>query len=422
MGPNSWFGSGSNRVMGRSSVQTAAIAVLTATFVSLGSAAAPAQDRVEVKAAIEAARAELRGQILAMPVAPGVSVAELVQNDPGAVKIDDLVSTAERVGQPRWVEKDIVQVKMSLPASKVLEQVNAIPVKSRDPRVTQKDVDRFNREWSRRSFSSTGQAIPASRLNEVVTSITSVSWRDVSESARIEAANRARATATSSIVEKTGAIRVTSDQAVGAAYLLEDGRKKLTSWADGLPATRVMLRDDRQVEVAVYVDKDELGKQVRQAATTELTSQPDKLAALDVGISRMPSIVVGRASVASSAEAPTLMRGPAVVFRGMPAWASGDAITAEASATSVNGSRLRTARAAEQKASEALQKKVLELKLDGTTTINQAGDKDARIADAVTRAIGRARTYQVDYNPDGSATVRLSLDPNDLIDELTTSR
>ncbi len=391
--------------------------MLTALALSLAPADATAEDRVEVRAASEAARADLRGQILAMPVAPGVSVGTLVQKDPGSVQVDDLVGAAERVGQPRWVEQDIVQVKMSVSAAKVVAQISAISVKLRDPRVTQKDVDRLNREWSRRSFSGTGQAIPAARLADVVTSINSVSWRDVSAEARVDAATRARANVTGTIVDKTAAIEVTSNQAVGGSFLLADGRQKLTTWAAGLPATRVTLRDDRQVEIAVYVDKDGLGKQVRQVATTELTSQPDKLQALDVGIARLPNIIVGRASVASSAEASTQLRRPAIVLRGVPAW-GGDPINAEATSAPVGKSRLRTARAAEQKATDALQRLVLQLKLDDQTTLDQAASKDARITDAIGRAIARARTYQVDYNPDGSATVRMTLDPNDLIDEL----
>lgn len=391
------------------SLQLAAVLGL-ATF-------AVAQDgrRVEVQAAQASARAELRGQLLASPVAPGVSIRSLVDRDP-SFPVDALIDSAEQIGGPRWVEKDIVQVRMQLPASRVVERLESIPIEKRDPRLTLADMAKLTSAWKTRSFQATGQAIPVSRIESLVAGVQTPHWQTVPQAARIDAANRARASAVGTIVNHSTSIRIGPNDTL-EPLLASGSSEKLTTWASSLPATRVLLRDDRQVEIGLYVDKEGLGEQLKAAMTSDVLSQSEKVQALEAGIRALPTIVVGRAAVQIPDE---VRAGAPIALRGMPAWAS-DPVNAEATSAPAE-SKLRTARNGERSAKVALRGVIDQLKLEGDLTLKQAAAQDPRVIAAIDRAIDRARVYQVDYNADGSAIVRVTLDPNELLDELTSSR
>ncbi len=376
-----------------------------------------AQRRVEVLAAQASARAELKGQLLASPVAPGVSVRSLIDNDP-SFPVEELLDTAEQIGGPRWVEKDIVQIRMQLPAARVVERLEAIPPEKRDPRLTPAAMQRLSQEWRTRSFQATGQAIPVSRIESLVGGVQTPHWQTVPQAARLDAAERARASAVGTIVSNTTNIRIGGPNETLEPALGPGSTEKLSAWAASLPATRVMLRDDRQVEVGVFVDKTGLGEQLRAVIRSDLASNSETLNAMDAGVRAMPTIVVGRAAVQIPEDAPA--GGAPVVLQGLPAWAS-DPINAESSAPR-SDSKLRTARVAERSAKVALRGVIEQLPLSQGLTLKQAASRDPRISAAIERAVERARVYQVDYNADGSAVVRVTLDPNELLDELTSSR
>jgi hypothetical protein len=54
----------------------------------------------------------------------------------------------------------------------------------------------------------------------------------------------------------------------------------------------------------------------------------------------------------------------------------------------------------------------------GSTTLGEAAKQNAGIERALGQAMSRARTYKIDYLPDGSVNVKVSLDARDLWDEL----
>ena len=75
------------------------------------------QQRAEVRAAEESARQQLRVAVMAMTVAPGVTVRSIADRRASTVAIEEIVAGAEQIGSPRWVESDVVQVKLQVPAS-----------------------------------------------------------------------------------------------------------------------------------------------------------------------------------------------------------------------------------------------------------------------------------------------------------------
>ena len=105
------------------------------------------------------------------------------------------------------------------------------------------------------------------------------------------------------------------------------------------------------------------------------------------------------------------------VGRAAPAWVD-QQIDADG-AGSPRGSRLKAARAAEADAQAKLRAKVDALSMPaGGATIGDTAKQDSRVNDAVARAISRARPAKVDYPPDGSARVHVTLDLRDVWEEI----
>ena len=368
--------------------------------------------QVEVEAATEAARIDLRSQVLAVYVAPGVPLRDVVANDPNAVNIDGVIAKAEIVGEPRWIGEDIVQVKLHLAAGRLVEAVKA-SIKMLSHQMSASDFDRFKHEWAKRSFQATGQAIPAARVRQVVLTMQPAGWAGVPDDARIAAAQLARTNATAALIDQTDAIHLGPTQTIDAALDAGHAKPALVTWANTLPATNITMGDDRQIEVGLFVDKPGLSDVLKSSLPSAFISQPDHQQALATGIHGLPDIVVGR-SIAGAvpATAPT----GALIIRQIPVWAS-DPITASGEAK-FSTTQLRTARAAERSAREALREKIFKLPIDNGATIGQAAQRE-NVRAAVDEAVEQATVYQVNYHADGSADVSVTLDPNDLLDALT---
>jgi hypothetical protein len=83
------------------------------------------------------------------------------------------------------------------------------------------------------------------------------------------------------------------------------------------------------------------------------------------------------------------------------------------------GSKLKTARVAESAAVDALRDAIYALPLNGTMTIGDAVKKSPTIAQAVDRCLAGARPYKVDYRADGSVSVKSSMNPRELWEEIS---
>jgi hypothetical protein len=112
--------------------------------------------------------------------------------------------------------------------------------------------------------------------------------------------------------------------------------------------------------------------------------------------------------------------GLGLIPRRAPAWASRQ-VEAEAKAGSNRG-RLHAARSAEAEADKKLRAQIEALPLSKDVTISQAAKQDERVARAVDDAMARARIGQTKYHEDGSATVQLYLDLEQVWDALERAR
>jgi hypothetical protein len=121
--------------------------------------------------------------------------------------------------------------------------------------------------------------------------------------------------------------------------------------------------------------------------------------------------VTGRGRAIS--QAPTQPQLLSILPDEAPKWVN-QPLTAEATSDRGSGGKLRTARAAEDKAVIELRKKIDDLALSSSQTIGQAAKQNKSLSDAVDQALQRAKPYKVDYRGDGSVSVKVMLDARDL--------
>lgn len=386
------------------------LVVLVGVLRAVTSAQAQESASGPVQAALAAARAELNQQILSSTLKPGLTVATLQEHLPGFTWTD-VLENAQQIGPPRWVDQNLVQVRLQVSASQVLECITRLPADQVRAYLSPAELSRLNREWKTRTFQASGQAIPASRLESLLTTIQTPDWKGISPPARIEAARNARGAAIGTLIRSTSLIRIGPDQTVEQS-LVPDGKDRLRTWAYTLPATSVQLKQDRQVEIGLYVDHEGLEQQIKQSVQEGLLSSPESLSALTTGVRAIPTILTGRARI----DMPVPGGPDPVWVREVPPWIN-EPIVAEGKIAS-GESRLKTARQAERVARDRLRERIEQLQINAGQTLRESAASDPRVRQAIDRSVDQARVYQVDYAADGSVTVRVMLDPNELLDEL----
>lgn len=387
--------------------------VVILVWVLNGISQAQGDESGPVQAAWAAARSELNREISSATLKPGLTVAQLQEGLKG-FSFADVVENAQQIGPPRWVDQNLVQVRLQVPAGQVLECITRLPDDQVRVYLGPSELARLKREWKTRTFQAIGQAIPASRLESLLTTIQTPDWREISPVLRTEAAQKAREGAVGKLVHLTGQIRIGPDKTI-EQLLVPDGKDRLRTWAYTLPATSVQLKEDRQVEIGLYVDHEGLEQQVRQSVEQGGLSTTESLSALSAGVRTIPTILTGRARLEMPVSRVFIPDWGAVI----PLWVN-DPIVAEGSSRPVE-SRLKTARQAERIARNRLRERIEQLEMTPGQTLRQSVTSDPRVRQSIDRAVEQARVYQVDYAADGSVTVRVTLDPNELLDELSRS-
>jgi hypothetical protein len=61
----------------------------------------------------------------------------------------------------------------------------------------------------------------------------------------------------------------------------------------------------------------------------------------------------------------------------------------------------------------------MSMPLSEGVTLGEAMERDANVRRAVDRALLRARAFKVDYDADGSVTLKMALDPRELWSDLS---
>jgi hypothetical protein len=381
---------------------------------SLLCAPALSQDnrRDQVAAASSRALDALRQSVLAEPIGSGYTVNDLIKRTATSKRLAQTLARAQQIGGPRWIDAQTCQVRLEIPAPKVaitlVEIARLSPLESPvKPEALQVNL----RDWDRRTFSATGTSTGAAVVEQMC-----------SDDASKKAVGDARQSAVGQVMTIIKPIPLADGKTVGDALAEPGVSDAIDKWLSSRPVTQVDFPDSQHVRVTLAAPADELFDTFRQAASKQTKVPLPKDEAEwgrvhDEFLSRVTPAAT-RGSARSSGSSETNVAHAAIVAPGAaaPDWVDRQ-MEAQGKGVARN-SRLKAARAAEADAANTLRTKLDPLALSNGLTIAQAVRQNKSLENALDRALARAHTTKVDYQPDGSAIVTVVLELRDVWEEI----
>jgi hypothetical protein len=314
------------------------------------------------------------------------------------------------------------------------------------------DVALLTRGWDRRSFTATGQAVAERPIGPQVIGQRAGAaprrdpWLLVSDTDKEHALAAARLDAARKSLRSLAPLALTVRSKVGDVLKVGEIGERMEDWFMSRPVKDQSLREDLQVVVALDASPADTFEQFRILATkqreislprdekdwAEVRDQfklkmvlpvgrgappeatTDVIRGGDFGPGFAPRRAFGLRPSRGADDAGNLIPGRP------PAWVSRQ-LDADGTAGSSKG-RLHAARNAEADAEKKLRDQVEALPLSKDLTVGQAAQKDRRVARALSDALARARIGQTKYHEDGTATVQLYLDMDQVWDALERAR
>ena len=393
------------------------IAMLVCLFCCLAVQAQDARSP-QVSAATSDATDSLERQILASSIDAKLTVRDLLDRVGGTDALEKALRETERLGGPRWLDDQTVQVQLVIDGRRVADAL--LQAARRNAKQSPIPIQRLQRElstWGDRTFSAIGTSTSAANIERLRPPPADPTWQGVSDADRSKALVAARDNLIARVFDSLRPIRFDSGKTLDEALAIPDVRDGLAHWLSSRPVKSVEFEDDRSVRLTLYAPADELWS-VLQSGLMHQKQLPTELG--QAGWDRLAEQVTARVAPAVGVGSVQPTTNPAPVAVALPAqapkWANQQA---EAEATSpAQGTKLQTARAAEALAVERLRQQIDSLSV-ADLTVGEAAHRDPAIAEAISRAMGRARPYKVDYGHRGAVTVHVALNLADLWAELT---
>jgi hypothetical protein len=397
-----------------------ACVILTVCLASLARAQQTAQT-AQVDAARSDALEALRREILAAQILPDATAQTLVDRTGGAGVLSLVLTKAQQLGGPRWIDNQTCQVTLAISGddvAKALEQLSESKPKalSSPPQVVKEKLKR----WRRRTFEAVGTSIGWAAVDRLRPDPSQTNWQLVSDQDRKKAIIAAKQSAVQAVLESLKPLVLEGTHTVGEAIALPEVDEDLRKWLASRPITAVQFRDNLEVRLALSVAPQELWPQLKEALQKQKNvPTPDKtndwIRLREQVLARMAPPVGASTAGATVATATR----PVIALPELPPPWTSDALEAQATANSA-GAALRTARAAETAAARELRIKIEALLLSPGLTLGEAARQDPRIAQAIDRSLQRAQIAKVDYDSPtrGSVRAELSLNLEDVWREL----
>jgi hypothetical protein len=368
-----------------------------------------------VSAATADAVNRLRADVEMQRLSSDLTVGDFLERTSGWDPFLQALHRADQIGGPRWIDNETCQVKLAIGSDQVRKTLVKIAQDSGRASPLPPDALAAKLQvWDDRTFTATGTSISAARAQQIRPTDLAGPWRTVPDNARKQTIADARDDAGDRVLGSIGSIEIADGKNVSQVLADKDVRDAMQQWLGGRPVTRLEFRNDLSVEVTICAEGRDVFDTFSDAASKSdlMPKDPVKVAKIRQAFIQQTAPAIGSARVAGQ---PASVVATARVPRQPPQWIT-QALNTEAT-QKFKGTRLKTARDAENAARDALRDKVDALQLS-TTTIGEAAKRDPAIEKAVGQAMDRARAYKIDYLPDGSATVKVSLDPRDLWDQL----
>ena len=375
----------------------------------------------QVAAAMADAIDGLHREVLGTSVAPGLTVKDLVDHIGGAQELSKTLRTARLVGGTRWLDDQTAQVQLVVGGADVAKTLTALV--GQNPGKSPVPPDQLERQlagWSDRTFSALGTSTSASDIERLRPPAGDRAWWGVNDQSRKAALVSARDNAVNRVIDSLRPIQFDTGHTLDQALSVPQVRDALRGWLNSRPVKSVEFDDDLSIHLALAAQPEDLWR-VTKSALARQTQVP--VATGQAAWDRLEEQAIARAAppvgvaVAQAEKATAPQR---LIPAEPPDWS---ARQTDAQATSpAHGSKLHTARAAEALALEKLRAQINALPMGPKLTVGEAAKSNPRIEEAVSRALGRARPYKVDYGASGAVTVHVSMNLADLWSELANQQ
>ncbi len=375
-------------------------------------------DRAQISAATANAYVNLRKDVERNWLTPQLTVGEFVRRANGEDALRAAVKQAEQIGGPRWIDDQTCQIKVETSGTPLARAFPEIARNDPQHTVVPDEVERRLANWDQRSFSATGTSIAANKVQEV-RPIGSPAWRGVDDASRVAAINAARENAVARVIDELKTIHLSEPVTVGDVLAKNPPvASRISELLRNRPVTAIHFRDDLQVQYALSVSRRELVETFLDAAKkagVELPpdATPEKLHPQF----RQEITSTTGVATAKSGDAVAMNAAPSLIPAQPPRWVF-DQIDADGTAN-FRSTLLHTKQDAEDAAMSVIRVRLLSQHLTENVTVGDAVERDPTVRHAVDRALSRAQVYKVDYDPSGSVSVKMMLDPRELWSELS---
>lgn len=373
----------------------------------------------QVSAATGNAVDRLISDVLEERIGMDLTVRQFIERTEGLKQLQMVLSGAQPVGGPRWLDEQTCQVKLSIPRERVLDVLRELAEfrPGRSP-LPPEALTQQLKDWRGKTFVATGVALSAARARELAPPANALAWQNISEQARRETVLQASSNAAARTLDSLRSVELSPGQPLAGALENSEVRQRLLAYLGEQPVTGVQFRDDLSVETTLRPQTDDLLATLMdtlKAASVTVPQDPAQVERLRLSIDQHLVPAVGRAKADDSVPGSRIML-QSLASERPPAWTrkSVEIIATAAAAESP----LKTARQAEDQALAKLREQIGAFSLPGDTTVADQAKQNPAVVRIVDDMMMRARVTKVDYLPDGSASVRLSFDPRDLWDEI----
>lgn len=373
--------------------------------------------RAQINAATTDAFDALRRRVLATHLAPDVTVERFLDRYEARGQFNSLLQTAQQIGGTRWLDDQTVQVRLEMDGGPIANLIEAIALTHPRnlPMPLHYLIDRLKRDIAHRTFAATGTSMTGSAAARLRPSPTQVAWRAVSDKDCRAAIEAARRNAMDHVLESLRLVEWDVNRHLADALAVPAVKASLEEWLAARPITSIEFRDDLEIRISLAAAPQDLWPTLQADILKQAAVSPPHTAReweqLRQQVMTRMAPAVGRA-VAPAADA---VAGPPALAipHDPPAWTQGPPVQATGVSSSVAGSKLRTARAAEAIAMEEIRSRLNAMAFDPTITVGQAAQKDPHIEAAITRSLRQARISKVEYDAPqaGAVRVMMQLDP-----------
>jgi hypothetical protein len=373
----------------------------------------------QISAAAAAAVDRLADDINGQSINTALTVETFLDRTDSHPQLQSVLGQAQQIGGPRWIDAQTCEIRMDIAATVVRAELRLIAATHpRTTPISPDDLMRDLKSWDAMVFSATGTSTAS--IDMIRPPPGSAAWQSVSDAQIRQSVAAARLDAANRMLASIASVSLAGGKTIGDALAIESVRQAMTDWIDTQPITSADFQDDQQVQVTLAVSSQGMAEKLRSVLSGRrdlpLPADDNGWASVADGISRELSAPVGSGGAGIVATRPVGIAlpdpPPDWIFRQL-----------DASASATADSPLLSARAAEVAATSNLRQQILQLPLGQGHTLRDLAAGNPAIADAIDRTLARsAHVYSVDYEPDGSAAVRVSLDLQDLWQMLWLAR